>query len=50
MSEFRKPILKKSDKNILKKTKINVKMPHVNNKPLVIDIWFKQKTRPEMKN
>ena len=29
-----KTILKKSDKKIRKKQKINVKMPHVNKKPL----------------
>ena len=32
MSELRKPFLKKSDKKIGKKQKINVKMPHVNKK------------------
>ena len=32
MKELRKPILKKSDKKIRKKNKINVKMPHVNKK------------------
>ena len=34
MSELRKPFLKKSDKKIRKKNKINVKIPHVNKKPL----------------
>ena len=35
MSELGKPFLKKSDKKVKKKKqKINVKMPHVNKKPL----------------
>ena len=34
MRELEKPFLKKSDKKLKKKQKINVKMPHVNKKPL----------------
>ena len=34
MSEMRKPFLKKSEKKPEKKQKINVKIPHVNKKPL----------------
>ena len=39
-----KTILKKSDKKIRKKNKINVEIPHVNKKTTSEKIYFKQKT------
>ena len=50
MSELGKPFLKNQIQKIKKKQKINVKMPHVNKKPLAKNkkLWFKQNTRPRI--
>ena len=49
MSELGKPFRKKLDHKNKKQQKINVKMPHVNQKTIgEIEIWFEQKIRTRM--
>ena len=49
MSELEKTFQKKSDQNIKKNQKIDVKKPHANKKYLCeMEIWFKQESRTRM--